>query len=364
MSASDKMPRRREPAKGEEAKRPPNTTIIIPTYNASTLLTECLRNLEATKHDLTQILVVDDASTELTAAKIHQQFPQVQIIRTPRNLGFAGACNHGFAQVTTPYVAFLNNDAFPAEGWAETLTHELEQDPELAIVCSKILRKDTRIIDSAGGIIEFPLGEAPPRGYLQPDAGQYNQPADVAYASGTAMVAKTELLRLVGGFDASYRNYFDETDLAWRLRLAGYKIRYIPNPVTQHIGSATMGSSPAAQTFWQTRNRCTTNLKNLETRNLLEWLLYEAVFAVLIPIGGLLFPPYRNHALAYLRGLASFIQSIHSTLLKRSQIQSGRRVTDSHLLKLHRRETISTLLRRYARLVQTHSQHLFAPESR
>ncbi len=295
---------------------------------------------------------------------IKEDYPNFQLAQTPRNLGFSGACNHGLSRVSTPYVGFLNNDAFPQEDWAETLTRELEHDNRLAIVCSKIYQRDTQIIDSAGGMIEYPLGEAPPRGYLEPERGQYNQPAYVAYASGTAMIARTRLLQELGGFDADYWSYHEETDLCWRLRLAGYRIRYVPKPVVQHIGSYTMGRNPAKKTFWGARNRCITNLKNLEAAHLRTWLLYELIYATLVPLGGLIFPAYREHALAYVRGLLSFGQTLPTTLRKRREIQAQRKIPDGELLKLHRTMTLPSLLRRNLRLAQTPGGHLFAPEAR
>ncbi len=243
------------------------------------------------------------------------------------------------------------------------MTRELDRNSQVAIVCSKIYRKDTRIIDSAGGIIESPLGEAPPRGYLEADTGQYDQPADIAYASGTAMIARTNLLREIGGFDASYRNYHEETDLAWRLRLAGHKIRYLPQPTTQHIGSYTMGSNPTRKTFWQTRNRCITNLKNLETKHVLHWLLYELIYAALVSSGGLIYRYHRNHALAYVGGLLSFAGSLPSTLRKRQEVQARRKVPDTEILKLHRPVSLVTIIRRNHKFAQTRNGYLFAPET-
>lgn len=308
------------------------------------------------------VLVVDDYSTDNSLQMVTEAFPSFQLVRTPKNLGFAGACNYGLARVSTPYVGFLNNDAFPQENWTQTLTHELERDSRLAIVSSKIYQRDTPIIDSAGGIVEYPLGEAPPRGYLEPEQGQYNQPMDVAYASGTAFIGRTSILREHGGFDASYRNYHEETDLCWRLRLAGYKIRYLPKPVVHHLGSSSV-VSPAKKTFWQARNRCITNLKNLETSHLRDWLLYESVYASLIPLGGLIFPTYRDHALAYLQGLLSSAHALPETLRKRREIQTARKLPDKDVLRLHRTITLPNVLKRNLRLAQTSGSHLFQPEA-
>ncbi len=234
----------------------------------------------------------------------------------------------------------------------------------MAVVCSKIYQRDTQIIDSAGGVIEYPLGEAPPRGYLEDERGQYNQRCDVAYASGTAMIARTRLLQELGGFDADYRSYHEETDLCWQLRLAGNKIRYIPKPIVQHIGSYTIGKNSAKKTFLGARNRCITNLKNLEAAHLRTWLLYESIYATLIAMGGLIFPAYRDHALAYMHGLLSFTHTLPATLRKRRDIQTRRRVPDAEILKLHRTLTMPSLLKRNLRLAQTPGGHLFAPETR
>jgi GT2 family glycosyltransferase len=293
---------------------------------------------------------------------IAKNFPDYKLLQTPKNLGFAGACNHGLTQVSTAYVGFLNNDAFPEEGWAESLTEELDRDTDVAIVCSKIYQKECKVIDSAGGIIEYPLGEAPPRGYLEVDRGQCDQPMDVAYASGTALIGRTRLIREQGGFDASYRNYHEETDLSWRLRLAGYKIRYVSKPVVHHLGSSSIGSNSARKTFWQARNRCITNMKNLEASHVRDWLLNESVYASLVPVGGLLFPAYRDDALAYMQGLFSFAHTLPSTLGKRREVQARRKLSDIDVLKLHRTVTLPSLLKRNLRLAQTRDGHLFQPE--
>lgn len=350
--------RGKKPTTPEES---PPVTIVIPTHNAASILRQCLENLKGKTLPNTRILVVDDTSTDQTP-EVVKAFPDVRYTRTPMNLGFAGACNHGLNLTTTDYIAFLNDDAFPATHWAETLAQELETEPQTAMICSKILRKDTQIIDSAGGIIEYPLGDAPPRGYLEPDRGQYETPCEVAYPAGAAMVARTRILKEFGGFDQDYGFYFEETDLAWRLRLAGYRIRYTPEPAVEHVGSYSLGANPARKTLQIARNRLNTNLKNLHAKSIPNWLVCEAIYASLLPAGTLAFSGYWNHTAAYYQALGSFLWHIPSTLRKRGQSQAKRRLSEEEVLRLHRKVPLRMMVKRYLGLTRSHGEHLFAPD--
>jgi GT2 family glycosyltransferase len=203
------------------------------------------------------VLVVDNASTDGTAELLAARYPQVQVLHSPTNSGFAGGVALALAHVATPYAVLLNNDAAVRPGWLAALLRPLE-DPQVGAVCSKLLLPDGRL-NSAGGYLEA-NGYAHDRGFGEPDDGRWDAPAEVAFACGAALALRMDAVRDVGGFDPRYFLYYEEVDLSWRLWLAGWKVVYEPAAVVVHRHSATTGAGSLRHTFWTERNRLATLL--------------------------------------------------------------------------------------------------------
>lgn len=262
-------------------------------------------------------------------------------------------------------VVFLNPDAFVQPGWLDAIRKRFVSDERIGIAGPKIYRGrpggEARF-DSAGCDLEFPLGEGPPRGYLVMDEGQFDEPADVAYASGAAFAIRADVLKEVGGLDVSFWCYAEESDLCWRTRMRGYRCVYEPSALVYHIGSYTFGNASARKVYFQTRNRIAMCLQNLETPNALWFATNEFAHGVAVIAAGLLLPKYRALGFAYARAWKDAFLRLPLTLRTRALRQRERRVRDREVLLVHKRVSLLQALLRYAGFVTAgrtyvHAEH-------
>jgi GT2 family glycosyltransferase len=226
----------------------PEITVLVVTWRVRDLLAECLAGLrsQTVAH---RLLVVDNASTDGTA-ELLASYPEARVLRMPRNLGFAGGVAAGLEAVETPYVALLNDDAVPAPGWLAALRAAL---PGHAAVTSKMLLPSGRLNNT--GVVLRPDGYGADRGLGEPDGPPYDRPAAVFGFSGGAALLSVRELRAVGGFPAPFFLYYEDTDVSWRLRLAGHSIGYAPDAAVRHAHSASADQTSALFSFHNERNR-------------------------------------------------------------------------------------------------------------
>jgi GT2 family glycosyltransferase len=229
----------------------PQITVLVVTWRARNFLAECLAAVGAqtVPH---RLLVVDNASTDGTAAVL-AGFGEAEVLRLPRNLGFAGGVAAGLERVGTPYVALLNDDAVPAPGWLAAL---LAAVPGRVAVTSRLLLPNGRV-NNAGVVIRTD-GYGADRGLGAVDGPLFDAPAEVFGFSGGAALLRVAALRAVGGFPAPFFLYYEDTDTAWRLRLAGGSVGYAPEALVRHAHSASADQTSTLFSFHNERNRLLT----------------------------------------------------------------------------------------------------------
>lgn len=217
-------------------------SIVIPLYNRADLTEQCLVRLaEVTQDASFEVILVDNGSTDATAALLEKLGGDVQIIRNAENLGFAAACNQGARVARGRYVVFLNNDTLPLAGWLAPLVGELDADPTVAIVGSKLLFADATV-QHAGVVFsrEIPLpyhvfARAP--GTL-PAA---NRRRELQCVTGACMAVRRDEFLALGGFDEGFRNGFEDVDFCLRMRRRGGRVIYQPASTLYHLESQTPG---------------------------------------------------------------------------------------------------------------------------
>lgn len=226
----------------------PETTVLVVTWRARDFLADCLTGLRA-QTEQHRLLVVDNASDDGTAAVL-AGFGEATVLRTPRNLGFAGGVAAGLAEVTTPYAALLNDDAVPEPGWLAALRAAL---PGRAAVTSRMLLPDGRVNNA--GVVLRRDGYGADRGLGCPDGPPYDAGTEVFGFSGGAALLDVAAVRAVGGFPAPFFLYYEDTDVSWRLRLAGGAVGYAPGAVVRHAHSRSADQTSALFSFHNERNR-------------------------------------------------------------------------------------------------------------
>jgi GT2 family glycosyltransferase len=232
--------------------------VLIVTWNRKTDLLDCVRSvLRSDRSDLS-IYVVDNASTDGTSEAVASEFPQVSLIRSEENLGFAGGNNLGLSRMLQDGVdaAFLlNDDAVIAEDMLSTLTDAGFDDPGVGVLAPKILfHSDPGMIWSAGGSVDTRTGIATQRFHLEPDDGRADDPVEIEYAVGCAMLVKTDAIRKAGLMDTDYFMYYEEADWCRRIRVAGFRILYVPRSRVRHKVGMNRDTSGHA-VYYFARNR-------------------------------------------------------------------------------------------------------------
>jgi GT2 family glycosyltransferase len=234
-------------------EEPGRVTVVVVTWQGGHLLGPCLDSLarQTVPHD---VVVVDNASTDDTPAVLAAR-PDVRVIRNQRNLGFAGGAQQGLDAATSEWVALLNNDAVAEPGWLAALLQAAVTVPGTAAVTSQLLLAgtDPPQVNNAGVVILPTLYGADRAAGAHP--ATVTAPAEVFGFSGGAALLRRSAAVAVGGFPERFFLYYEDTDLSWRLRLAGWRIRYEPTAVVHHLHAASSDVSSPLFAFHNERNR-------------------------------------------------------------------------------------------------------------
>ena len=208
-------------------------------------------------NDNMEVIVVDNASTQDEASIISERYPQVKVIRSHQNLGFAGGNNVGIKAAKGQYIFLINNDTYFKEYNIDALINRLESSDKIGIVCPKLrFAWANHPIQFAG---YTPLSPITIRnqaiGFGESDHGQYDTAHPTPYAHGAAMLVKREAMDKVGLMPECYFLYYEELDWSMMFSRAGYEIWYDPACTVYHKESQTTGQNSPLRTYYITRNR-------------------------------------------------------------------------------------------------------------
>ena len=220
----------------------PMVSIVIPVYNQIHYTYLCLASiLEHTKDVSYEIIIADDVSTDATE-HLSEFAENLVIRRNQTNQGFLKNCNQAAEAARGKYVMFLNNDTQVTEGWLSSLVNLIESDDTIGMVGSKLVYPDGRL-QEAGGII-WSDGSGWNYGRLDdPDKAEYNYVKDVDYISGAAILLSVKLWKQIGGFDERFAPaYCEDSDLAFEVRKAGYRVVYQPLSKVIHFEGISNGT--------------------------------------------------------------------------------------------------------------------------
>jgi GT2 family glycosyltransferase len=231
-----------------------------------------LHSLHASQYDNLHITVVDNASTDESVEEIRKNFPDVAIIENEKNLGFAGGCNVGLNQVEADYYLVLNNDTTHESGWIRSMVKRIESHDKIAAVQPKIMSaQEPNRFDYAGGvgglmdILAFPFALGRIFTTMEEDDGYYDQPRDIFWASGTALLLRGSALKDVGLFDEDFFAHMEEIDLCWRLHNAGWRVVNEPRAKIFHHSGWTLPPDRFQKKYLNHRNNLMMIIKNYPT---------------------------------------------------------------------------------------------------
>ena len=218
-------------------------SIIIPNYNGLRFLQPCLDALRGQTYpaELTEIILVDDASHDSSVTFVQSNYPEVRIVQLARNSGLAVGCNAGAAAATGDLLVMLNNDTEVEPGWLAALVAAAEAAPNAGAIASKMLLFDRRdTLHNAGDLMGID-GIPRNRGVWQQDAGQFDDQPVVFGGCGGGVAYRRDAWEQAGGFDERLFMYLEDVDLAWRLQLLGWEAVFAPAARLYHHLSATGG---------------------------------------------------------------------------------------------------------------------------
>ncbi len=208
-------------------------------------------------YDNMEVIVVDNASNNQEADIIAKRYPQVRVIKSERNLGFAGGNNLGIQAALGKYLFLVNNDTIFKEFNIQALIGRMESSSEIGIVCPKIrFAWDNNPIQFAG---YTSLSKTTVRnraiGYGEDDHGQYDTAHPTPYAHGAAMLIRRNAIDTVGLMPECFFLYYEELDWSMMFARSGYQIWYEPTCTIYHKESQSTGQNSPLRTYYLTRNR-------------------------------------------------------------------------------------------------------------
>jgi GT2 family glycosyltransferase len=229
----------------------PVVSIILVNYNGGPIVLDCLASVQALLIQVPyEVIVVDNASVDGSADRIAQQFPQVQLVRSPQNRGFGAGNNMGAHWARGQYLFLLNTDTILTGDLLPSLVRLMEQDPGIGIVGPQLRNLDGSFqlsTSPALGIWGELQALQQQRQYRQQQPAlsqQFEQQQPVDIVIGAALLIRQSLFEALGGFDERFFMYFEESDLCQRARERGWQIIYTPETSLIHLGGYSVGKTP------------------------------------------------------------------------------------------------------------------------
>lgn len=255
--------------------------VIILNWNGEKLLREFLPSVVAnTDTSIADVIVADNGSTDGSRELLHKDFPQVKLLEFDENLGFAGGYNRALRETGYRYTLLLNSDVETPAGWLTPLQDFMEAHPDAAACQPKILsykqKEKFEYAGAAGGFIDrngYPYCRGRIFDTVEDDNGQYDTPVEVFWATGAALMVRTDLYEKAGGLDERFFAHMEEIDLCWRLLLMGHTLWCVPASHVYHLGGGSLPAANPRKTYLNFRNNLLLLHKNLPAADLRGALL-------------------------------------------------------------------------------------------
>ena len=226
----------------------PLVSVIVVSWNSRRFLEDCLASVLAQTWPAIELVVVDNASGDGSAAFVKERFPSAGLVESSVNLGFCGGNNLGLRQTRGVFVLFLNADAILEPTYLQEALKPF-QDARVGMVAGKVLRFDRRTLDTTGQLMSRSR-RVKERGYDEIDRGQYEQPGDVFSVCGAVALYRRSVIDAISldgeFFDADFFAFGEDLDAGWRARQLGWVCRYQPSAVALHFRGGTQQENKGA----------------------------------------------------------------------------------------------------------------------
>ncbi len=261
----------------------PKIAVVVLNYNGAELLRTFLPSLIRFSEEA-DLYVIDNASTDDSIAVLQQEFPSVGCIKNAANYGFAGGYNAGLEQIHTEILILINSDVEVTPNWLVPISRAFAENELLGIAQPKIRDYKNKAAfeyaGAAGGFIDkfgFPYCRGRIFETIEIDTNQYNDNANLFWATGACMAIRKKQFDELGGFDADFFAHQEEIDLCWRAFNKGIVTKCITDSIVYHVGGATLETGSAKKVFLNFRNSLLMLLKNVPKGMLVEVLFIRLV---------------------------------------------------------------------------------------
>lgn len=248
-----------------EPNRQPKVAIILINWNGYALTKACLESLKDLKYPHFQLILVDNGSEDGSGEKLKTEFPEIELLSSPDNIGFTGGNNLGIKWALDHFfdqVLLLNNDTVVEPDFLDPLVSFLEEHLDYGAVQPKImLEADRDKLWNAGGGYFKGLEMTWSIGTGQLDEGQFDQEKDTPWITGCAILVRSAVIRKVGMLDARFFAYYEDVEWSFRIKKSGFKLRYLPQSKIYHVAGGSSrkiktkeGVVPPILHYYRTRN--------------------------------------------------------------------------------------------------------------
>tara|TARA_B100000131_G_scaffold311040_1_gene343382 strand:+ start:74 stop:1084 length:1011 start_codon:yes stop_codon:yes gene_type:complete len=258
-------------------------SIIIPHLKGTQNLNECLSSIQT--NIAHEIIIVDNNSQDGSVKVAKENFPNIHVVHSNVNKGYAGGCNLGAKNAKGDYLLFLNDDTIISENAIDILFNMIKENDNISAVQPKILNYYNKdcfdYAGASGGYIDY-LGYPFSRGRIfntiEKDVGQYNDRKKIFWASGTAFITKKNIFNKIGQFDEKLFAHMEEIDYHWKCHLNNYDVYVEPKAIIYHKGGETLKYGSYKKVYLNHRNSMIlflTNNKNLSLLTICKRFLLE-----------------------------------------------------------------------------------------
>ncbi|MEI9917737.1 MAG: glycosyltransferase family 2 protein [Bacteroidota bacterium] len=281
----------------------PLVSIVTVNFNQTAVTRDLLLSLKKISYTNIETIVIDNGSSDDSISSLAVEFPEIQLIKTHQNLGFAGGNNVGIKVAKGDYLLLLNNDVEVTPGFLEPLVETLENNPEAAVASPKIVYygRDEMIQYAGSSKINTFTGRGRRIGYLETDKGQYDYIRPTELGHGACIMVSRKAISTVGLMPEDYFLYYEEHDWTETMKRHNFKVYYVGTSKIYHKESVSTGRNSPLKTYFLSRNRLLFARRNSSGIVLLISILYIVFIA--LPKNIFQLRSDKANSRAYMRGV-------------------------------------------------------------
>ncbi len=332
----------------------PLISIILVTYNGSSVLEPCLQSLKQLEWKHLEVIVVDNASTDDTVMKVADSLPSASVIRLEQNKGYGAGGNAGAKLARGELLFFMNQDVALAPKFLDGIVSTMGTDERIGLCGGRVLTWDGKTLVSIGQVFEKWTGYGLNLGFGSRQLDFGRKVTEVFSPNGSAFAVKRNVFNQVGGFNEQLFMYFDETDLSWRARMAGARVTCSHDSTLRHMIDPARAHR-AWSRYYIDRNTLLSAVQNYEFSSLILYLPTSFITRVaeIIVFSAL---GRKEQARSAVRALTDFIARLPLAWRERAKFSKIRKVSDREVLRRDVLASPRDILTVFSHSVMPHTQ--------